>query len=193
VSSTLEPFQHKIEDLEMEVQVIQDSVSEHKLKVASQNDVILKRVRELERAGKGRNIRMTGLVPSDTPADGSTHDKYLTTMRKILEEAKFLGFHDTDFLEFTKINIPNQTGPNHVVLLKMVCESKRDSLFAQKNKLKNCASKIFINEDLTRHDAKIFKRVRGEVKSGSLHSCWTKHGLVWAKATQDGKPFPVPE
>lgn len=196
VSETLKPFQNKIEDLEVDVQTVQEVVNEHKLKMSASSDSMLRRIRELERSAKSRNLRITGLLPAE-PTQGdpesTIYHRYVTSMRKILNEAGIDGIDDTDFSDFIRINIPNQTGSNQVTLVKMVSESKRDRLYMQKSKLKNCSSKFYLNEDLTSHDSKTFKRVRKEVKEGSLHSCWTRGGQVWAKSTQEGKPFPVPE
>lgn len=196
VSETLRPFQDKIEDVESEVHVLSESLTDHKVKMSSQNEILMKRIRELERVNRSKNLRISGLSTTDVGTDNvkiSTHERYLPLLRKVLDEAGIEGVADSDFSEIIRINIPNQTGPTNTILVKMVSETKRDLVYSQKNKLKNCTSRIYINEDLTKHDSKVFKRVRQEVKDGSLHSCWTKGGLVWAKTSQDSKPFPVPE
>jgi hypothetical protein len=64
---------------------------------------------------------------------------------------------------------------------------------AQRKKLKQCSQKYFINEDLTKPDAKLFRQAREDVKAGILHTCWTKNGRVWAKASPEAKPFLIPE
>jgi hypothetical protein len=78
-------------------------------------------------------------------------------------------------------------------MFKLVSEEKKDILFSQKSKLKKCQHKIYINEDLTRTDSAIFRRARKEFKEGKLHSVWTRKGLVWAKLSEEGKPFVIKE
>jgi hypothetical protein len=107
----------------------------------------------------------------------------------MLEEAGIEGVSATDVSEFIKITTPSQLNSSCVVMAKFNSEHKRDKLFSQKKKLKNCNNKYYLNEDLTRHDAKLFRKIRQEVKAGILYACWTKDGVVWAKTTPDGKPF----
>jgi hypothetical protein len=194
VSETLKPFQEKVEDIEVDMSMIRDDMSDLKIrndsKIASQE----KRIRDLERQSKARNVRISGLMPIQNPDSNlSKHQRHLVALNATLEEAGITNLTDDDFSEFVSINTPNQAGAGSTILIKCVSEAKRDLLFSQRFKLKNCASKIYINEDLTKWDAKIFKRARNEVKNGTLHACWTKSGLVWAKATESGKPFPILE
>jgi hypothetical protein len=191
VEETLAPYQHKIEDLEVDMAVVKDSVSELELKTDSVNNAHSKRIRELERAARYRNLRITGLTPSgESP---SLLEKYRQSLTKILEEAAIEGVTANDCSEFVRINNPSPSGSSITVIMKMNSEAVRDKLYYQRSKLKNCSSKHYVNEDLTKQDARIFKRLRQELKSGSLHSCWTKGGLCWAKSAEDSKPFPVYE
>jgi hypothetical protein len=192
VAETLKTFQGKVEDLEIDLSVTKDSVAELDLKTDSINQSLQKRIRDLERQVRSKNLRITGLTPCDDAAP-PLHNKYAAAMRRIITETGIEGVTDSDILDYVKINTPNQAGSSVTVLLKMSSEIKRDKLYQQRSKLKNCTTRHYLNEDLTRQDSKIFKRLRGEVKAGSLHSCWTKGGLPWAKATEDGKPFPVHE
>jgi hypothetical protein len=192
VSETLKPFQSRMEDMEVELIVTKESVTELEMKSDSVNLSLQKRIRELERQARSRNLRLTGLTPSNS-AGSSLHDKYADSLDSILSEAGIEDVKSGDIEEFIKINTPNPTGSNSTILIKLSSETKRNCLYNQRSKLRNCSSRHFLNEDLTKQDAKIFKRLRAEVKAGSLYSCWTRGGLSWAKATEEGKPFPVHE
>jgi hypothetical protein len=128
------------------------------------------------------------------PAEGATvHEKYVNSLFKIVDEVNIEGVERSDCVEIVKINNPSQPGVSNTVLVKMSSERARDNLLYQRKKLKDCSTKCFFNEDLTKYDSQIFKRLRQEVKSGRIHSCWSKNGLCWAKSTAEGKPYPVHE
>jgi hypothetical protein len=190
VAETLKPFQEKIEDLDDDLTSVRESLTDYRHKIDTKCNNQDKRIRELERLTKSRNLRITGLVPQQ----GQTNkDRYSPSLDNVLTEAGINDISSADVEEFITINIPAPDGNNQTVLLKFGSEAKRDRLYSQRTKLKNCTARYYINEDLTKGDSLIFKRTRKEVKDGTLHSCWTRNGQVWAKASDSGKPFVVTE
>lgn len=186
----VQPLQDKVDDVENTLSLISESVSANKDSTDSAVDKLSTRIRELERQSRGRNLRITGLNPCP---GNDIHVGYVTSIMKILVEAGIEGLSGQDFVEFSRINSPKSNGSNFSVLVKLSTESKRNLLYSQKGKLKKCTSKHFVNEDLTKFDLKIFHRTRNEVKQGDLFACWTRNGQVWAKSTENGKPFVVSE
>lgn len=196
ISETLKPFQDKLEDLDMEVSLMREDLNEVKSKGAVTNKALDIRLRDLERQSKSCHLRITGLepIPSDlAQQDCSLHARYSTALMNIVEEAGMSGISTSDFSEFTKINIPASTGASMTVLVKFTSQEKRDNLYKQRGLLKKCNNRHYVNEDLTKHDAKIFRKARNDVKEGNLVSCWTNRGMVWGKTTPEGKPFPIVE
>lgn len=192
VDGVLKPVHDKVEDLETELLEVKEEVADNKMKNDASNTALLTRVRELERLQKIKSVRISGITLDDS-SGGSLSQKCSSAVEKMLTEAQITGVTVSDFDSFSKINVPGHNGSTTIILAKLVSEDKKFQLFQQKKKLRDCTQKYFINEDLTKHDSKIFSRLRKEVKNGTIHSCWTRNGVCWAKSCPDGKPFSVQE
>lgn len=194
VSEALKLQDNKLTDMENEISMMNFTINDHCAKSTSSNEKIVERINELEKSTRNKNLRITGLNPAnpDSTQNLSSPDMYAVAFNSMITEAGIDDVTAGDVTEFVKINTPNQLGSSHTVLLKFSSETKRNKLFFQKKKLKNCSKKYFINEDLTREVARTFKKTRQEVKAGKLHACWTKGGTIWAKSAPDGTPFSIP-
>jgi hypothetical protein len=115
-------------------------------------------------------------------------DSILTSLMNLIKEANIEGIDRENFVTAQRVSIPGQTG---YVLCQMSSEAVKDKLYSQRVKFRNCKTRIYINEDLTREVSLQFKKARDNVKQGLLHSTWTVNGRVWAKTTKEGKPFLV--
>lgn len=193
VNESLKPIQDRIDDIDAEVAIIQEDIKDVRTKCGSSDKALESRIRELERQANSCLLRVTGLEPTTTPQEASLHNKYSLAFMNFLLEAGMTNVSESDFCGFKKINFPSNVGPHVTVQVKFVSQDKRDNVYKQRSLLKKCAKKLYINEELTRLDAKIFKKARKEVKEGTLVSCWTNSGIVWGKTTPDGKPFPIVE
>jgi hypothetical protein len=91
-------------------------------------------------------------------------------------------------LSATLIKAPGQP---QKTLIRMNSEKTKINIYSQKKLLKNLTFRVYLNEDLTKYDGKIFKRAREHVKQGLLHSAWTKGGKTFAKSSDKGTPFEV--
>jgi hypothetical protein len=193
VSESLNPIESRMDDMVTNLAMTNDAITSQKTRDTTANEKLLMRISELERMVRSRNLRVSGLVPSDSiNEDQDLQGRYKEALSQIIQEAGIEGVATGNVLEFKRINTPNTHGSDTTVLLKFDTDANRDRLFYQRKKLKNCSKKCYVNEDLTIADARLFKKTRMEVKSGELHACWTKGGAVWAKSTPEGKPFIVP-
>jgi hypothetical protein len=109
----------------------------------------------------------------------------------VLHEAKIDNISKEDISLCQKIKVPGSD--TNILLVKMASESAKNSLYAQRSKLRLCKSKIFMNEDLTKEDATLFKKAREDRKKGKLYSVWSKHGLIWGKTSETGQAFLLSE
>jgi hypothetical protein len=73
----------------------------------------------------------------------------------------------------------------------MKYEQYKINIYRQKKLLKTLPYKLFLNEDLTKEDGRIYRQSRKHVKEGLLHSTWTKGGVVYAKTLPNGTPYEV--
>jgi hypothetical protein len=189
LKGTLTSINDKIEGLELEVAT---SLSKNKKDIADIQinlGSISDKMRSLDRSFRGCNLLVFGLPDPPVDTEGvSIQDKYIKTFHQILNEANFEGVSQSDFLGSTRVTSPSK---NNFIIFRLSSPEKKNQIFSQRTKLKGLTHRIFINEDLTREDAAIFKRARSEQKNGKLSSVWTRDGKVWGKATDSGKPFVI--
>jgi hypothetical protein len=197
----LRPITDRIEVLEADIDCqIKTSKKCHENLVKDQS-IMNTKIRQLERDIRAANLKFVG-VPI-LPENEITKDlgnikitpqlKYAKSIMKVISEAGIENIQETDIGTIQKINIPGNASNSSILIVKMSSEGAKATLYAQRTKLKNCSSKIFLNEDLTREDATVFKKAREEVKKGKLFTAWTKSGLVWVKTSETGKPFQISE
>lgn len=125
-----------------------------------------------------------------SPAEGK-NKHLIACFLRILKEVNVQGLAQEDIISVHKVTISGGDEKNNPVIFRFISEDKKDILFSQRAKLRNSTTKIFINEDLTKSDSKIFKKAREDVKKGKLFSTWTRKGVVWGKLSESGKPFTI--
>lgn len=109
---------------------------------------------------------------------------------EIINEAGIQGIAAEDFVAVNRIT---PAGQSQFLLARMRTPSLKAKIYSQRTKFKQCMARIYVNEDLTREDAAIFKKARMRVKEGILHSCWSMEGIIFGKASPEGKPFQIKE
>jgi len=85
---------------------------------------------------------------------------------------------------------PNRQGPP-VVIVRFTSRRARESVFAARRQLRNNRTPIYINEDLSKKTAELFKQTRQMVKAKRIHSTWTHGGTVYVKVS--GEPSCKPK
>lgn len=146
------------------------------------------KVLDLERQSRALNVRVSGL----TPPNGSSDEQIIDHLCGQLSVANFSDINKSDILSVTKILTPGPTsGPNQpsTYLFRLISEKSKLNILTQRKKLKTANNKLFINEDLTKEHALIYKHTRDQVKNGKLFATWVKNGQIWAKTSEKGKPF----
>jgi DNA replicative helicase MCM subunit Mcm2 (Cdc46/Mcm family) len=200
VEEILTPTQQHIDRVDLDVEELQDKIDQQTSKVDKDLKQANRRIRDLERQLRSNNLRISGLIPVPPQPDQdpvkSLKQRYSTSLMNLLNEAGIPDIQLSDIADITTIRsgLNNSTAVNPLtIMVKFTSEQTRNTILSQRKKFKDCTHKIFVNEDLTPHDAKIFKKTRDQVKEGLLCACWTKQGTVWAKASMEGKPFPIYE
>jgi hypothetical protein len=169
VSKNLE-LENKIKDLELQYQQAKSSLS------------------DFDRKLKACNVKITGVtLPNTFDTLFEKQSAYKEKLMKLVTDADITGVSPLDIstISFGKGH------ENNFTIVTLINEHVKNNLYLQRTKLKKLGGKIYINEDLTREDSKIFKRAREEVKSQKLHSTWTRYGKVYGKLTESGKPFVI--
>lgn len=194
-----------IEGLVHDLEVNKDMSSKIHKKLADKSEEMSSRLLIMERAAKACNLVIVGLPPlpptaepeqneaeaaavSSTPP--SIHERLINQVCDTLNAA---GFKNVSTEQFLSAYIIKSQGQSSRVLCKLTSEQYKMNIFRQKKLLKHCSSRLYLNEDLTKTDGKIYANARLHVKEGILHSTWSKGGVIYAKRSENGVPFVVTE
>lgn len=195
----IEPVHKKIEEIETvmeerhdnltgkiyEIQCQEEGLVNKVQTLTEENVKLTKRVNEVARQQKARNLKIFGI---STSSDGDRQTAFLAKFLKILKEVDISNIEEKDFSCFQFGIIPGDS-KDQFVIVTMKDEQSKIKLYTQRSKLRNYSQKVFINEDLTKSDAVLYKKARENVKNKKLYACWTKGGQVFGKLSENGKPF----
>jgi hypothetical protein len=85
----------------------------------------------------------------------------------------------------------NITGPP-MTIVKFSNRKAREAVYAARRKLRDAPTRgIFINEDLNKATADLFRQARQLVRDRNIHSTWTSSCSVYIKETSESRPKKV--
>jgi hypothetical protein len=191
IQAITQPLDDRITALEMESDRRFSVTTEQLDSLKDDKKTTNERLRNLERSYRASNLKISGInlkspATSNEEPKPNLHELLKNKVMETFSEAGIDGLHKEDIINIQTMKTPGQ--PN-TMILKLINESKKLHLYRQRTKLKNCATRVFMNEDLTPYDSKIFKLGRDQVKADKLFSVWTLNGRVYAKREAHGKPF----
>lgn len=201
-------FENRLKDI---LQVVDQLTLENK----RQNTIIAKLETEirlanskidcLEQYNRHDNLIITGL-PLSSYAEATSVDSALSnTPRETSQatEAAVIDLCATHLhvdIQPSDISVAHRlkkpTGPNPgppAVIVRFTSRKARERVYIARRNLKDCPTKIYINEDLTKQTAELFRHARQLVKQKVLHSSWTAGGTVYTRQSPvPGTPGFVP-
>jgi hypothetical protein len=181
----------RVESLELDLaNKIEDM--EKKLKVLDEEQKSLKNnLHDLERKNKHKNLIIFGIqIPNNLTSHQEKEVAFKNKLSQIITDTSISEVKVSDIVSISFGNSPGRN-VNNFAVITMASEHTKNSFYSQRTKLKSLDDKIYINEDLTKTDALLYKKARDDVKKKKLHSTWTKNGKVFAKLSETGKPFPI--
>lgn len=187
VEKCVAPVKDQLTATQLDIEYKHESVIQKIDKVQKKQAEVEQKVSDIERRSKQNNLLLHG-VPLQTVEGGTREESFIFSIMQIFNEAGITGIESKDFEAVLKIT-PAGLPPFLLVCMRSVFLKRK--VFSQRTKLRNCKEKVFMNEDLTKREAALHKKARSQVKEGSLHSCWTAEGLVYAKASPEGTPFQI--
>lgn len=197
VSQALAPIMTRIDNIEKSVEQISSKIdaiennvdqSTSRLdKLHQTTSKLQQRIRQLDRASKQMNLLLHGF-PIKTVEGESVQQCLTASVLDVFKQADIQDITKDDIDSIIRIT---PAGQSQFLLMRMKSPKAKSRLYSQRTKLKQLSYRAYINEDLTTEEATNHKKARSRVKEGLLHSCWTIDGLVFGKATADGKPFQI--
>jgi hypothetical protein len=176
-----------VEALEFEAESKHNEYRDKFEKIQKEQEDLQQKLVIMDRNNRLSNLKFFG-VPLKFDDGISRHDSYSNSIMQVLQDAGITDIKAEDFCSIMKIT---PSGQPSFLLAKISSIKQKMKLYTQRTKLKNCTTKVYMNEDLTKDDGLIYKKARKDVKEGVLHSCWTLGGLVYGKSSPEGKPFQI--
>ena len=72
-----------------------------------------------------------------------------------------------------------------MTIVRFTNRKAREAVYAARRNLRNLSEKVFINEDLDKKTADLFRQARLLIKAKRLHSAWTTSCIVYVKENSD--------
>jgi len=149
---------------------------------------------EIEQYSRKDNLVISG-IPSSYAEAGSTgsFENSQSTIDKVIDICNNkLGLHvSNDEISSAHRLKPKRGSTAAPIIVRFSRSSSRDTVFHARFQLKDfnhssgAASRIYINEDLTDHNRKLFAQARTMMKNKQLQSVWTSGCRILIKG-QDG-------
>jgi hypothetical protein len=214
VQQQLNPVIQQVEGLSMDLDTKTNVNSKEIKKMSKKHDEVKARLLSLERSQKACNLILIGLPDfphaPNTPeneveneagkqdeatasstaiiSSSSTEMRYISRIYEVLSQAGMQDIAQEHICSASIIKIPGQ--PQRI-LFRLNSIKSKINIFKQKKLLKSLPFRVYLNEDLTKEDGRIYKKSREQVKDGLIFSTWTKGGIVFAKKSENSKPFEV--
>ena len=77
------------------------------------------------------------------------------------------------------------------IIVRFTNMKVRDAVYKARCTLKNHIHQVFINEDLQKTTADLFRQARGLIKEHKLHGAWTAYGTLYVKTGPSTTPIRV--
>ena len=138
--------------------------------------MLKKRVDSLDQSDRNRNLILTGMK-IDPPTADNTAKKLKHLLRVEVDRS------DINYIAVLAED------PQPKIKIALYNKQMKDTIFAAKKKLKG--KKIYLSDDLTVENAKIYYHSRQAVKKGTADATWTSDGRIIVKKTPESKPFRV--
>ncbi len=141
---------------------------------------------QLQQDSRNKNVRITGLKPVlDIQARFASTDSCIDTAVKLFKDklgVTVQGHEIDDAFLLGNANTPQ------TLVLKFMSTRTKQSIMKQRSKLKTVQPMIYINDDLTKRRADLFKLARRFAADRKIYSAWSRNGNIYTKEKLDSRP-----
>jgi hypothetical protein len=183
LNERLKPLTDAIADLKKENVKNSNQIVKLQNDLASANT----RIDELESYTKRDNLLITGLPLSsfsEATAVNSTESSNITeqSVLKLFNEKLSVSVLPNDLSIVHRIKKRRSTDPGlPVTIVRFTNRKARDAVYGARRLLKTADMPIYINEDLTKATASLYRQARQLIHSKAIHSAWTSAGTLFIK------------
>lgn len=161
--------------------ISESDLTDHVVSFINNSILKLKPDKSIEKKGNGKSDDESSTPIDDEVADTSkslapsktTYSSYSAVNKSDIDRCHTLGH-----------------GKKHIIV-KFVKYHVKARVYAAKSNLKSQPEKVFITEDLTKHNYNLVQKLISAKTRKDIHSFWTFNGYVYAKALATSAPVRV--
>ena len=165
----------------------------------SEIKVLHQQIDDLSQYSRKNCLKFSGIAENNTGSKEDTDKLILNLCNKIILKSSGVT------LDALAIDNSHRLGPKprsphdppRDVIVKFVRYRDRALVYGNKRNLKNYNNnpssgyKVFVNEALTKHRAKMFSRLRKCKREGLIDSCWSYEGTLFVKKSRGGSKITI--
>ncbi|KAK6171711.1 hypothetical protein SNE40_018149 [Patella caerulea] len=173
IDKFIAPLRKEIHDLKYELSSV----------TLQLNGMLNERCDDLEQYGRRNCIRISGIAESPNE---TVESKAIDVLKQIIPDIA-----PTDIQNSHRVGKSILGNPQKIIV--RLSSYKIEVPIMRGKKIVNSAEdNIYINEDLTRYRAHIFKHTRKSFKSNLINGCWTRDGKIFIRERKpDGSDGPI--
>ncbi|KAK6181853.1 hypothetical protein SNE40_009632 [Patella caerulea] len=136
------------------------------------NGMLNERCDDLEQYGRRNCIRISGIA--ETPNE-IVENKVIDVLKQVIPDIA-----PSDIQNSHRVGKPIMGNPQKIIV-RLSNYKTKVSIMRGKKVVNSAEDNIYINEDLTRYRAHIFKHTRKSFKSNLINGCWTRDGKIFIR------------
>ena len=148
-------------------------------KHSTELDILEQRIDTLEQGNRLNNIRISGINP---PEKGTLAN--INAARDLFSEKLGVKLSVEDIDDAYMVG----KSPATTMIVKFPSAALKSQVISKRTSLKGSSPAIYLNDDLTRTRADIYKHTRGMVKDKKIYATWTSNCKIYVKMRQDSLP-----
>ena len=165
-------------------------------KVSKQSTELMslkRQVDQLQQQERRNSVRITGIdKPQPVPGSGMPISRTCKlAVQTMLREKMGIDVDDRDLEDAYTVGPPDKNRSQTMIVRFSSNSVKMNIMQLRAIKLKGSTPPIYINDDLTKKRADLFKKARQDTKDGILHAVWTRNGSIFTKKTSDSSPVEI--
>ena len=187
-------FELKLQSVVEELKKDNDHKASQITKLQSDLQSATSRIEALETYARRDNLLISGLpvetfaeaastnIAEEASSRGPEHN--LTVERSVLKlfnEQLGVAISSNDISVAHRLKTRNQIAGPPTTIVRFTNRKAKEAVYAARRNLRNAPTRVYINEDLSKATADLFRQARQLVRVKSIHSAWTSSCAVYIK------------
>lgn len=185
MSDKFDEFEKKIDRQDKEIKALKTRVAGLE-QVDDNNDVVQMQIqqelRELEFRSRRQNLEVHGIavVPDEDLID---------TLNTVADKLEVPHITSCDVVSVHRL--PSKGNYTPGIIARFARQATRDTWLANKSKLNGTAPRVYIQENMTRHDRELLRSVKDAAKDKGYRYVWHVNGKIMVRKTDGAKAIHV--